>query len=152
MLIGNEEDFNVSLGFKIEGVDDKVLGLEVDNLTAMIETATAPFPTSRSSAPRWAACNLRASTTGVHSRGQPLHGLCKPTTVNVSRSWTGLGWGDSFASGLIIGLLDGQPLGTAVEYGAAHGALAMTTPGDTTMVTKAEVLKLAGGGAARVDR
>ena len=63
-----------------------------------------------------------------------------------------VGGGDSFASGLIYGLLDRQPLQTAVEYGAAHGALAMTTPGDTTMVTKAEVLKLAGGGGARVDR
>ena len=46
----------------------------------------------------------------------------------------------------------GEPLQTALEYGAAHGALAMTTPGDTTMVTKAEVLKLASGGGARVDR
>ena len=63
-----------------------------------------------------------------------------------------VGGGDSFASGLIYGLLEGEPLQTAVEYGAAHGALAMTTPGDTTMVTKAEVLKLAGGGGARVDR
>ncbi len=63
-----------------------------------------------------------------------------------------VGGGDSFASGLIYGLIDGQDLATAVEYGAAHGALAMTTPGDTTMVTKAEVLKLAGGGSARVDR
>ena len=49
------------------------------------------------------------------------------------------------------GLLTGQPLATCVEYGAAHGALAMTTPGDTSMVTAAEVLKLAGGNA-RVDR
>ena len=40
----------------------------------------------------------------------------------------------------------------AVEYGAAHGALAMTTPGDTSMATKADVEKLAGGGSARVDR
>jgi 2-dehydro-3-deoxygluconokinase len=63
-----------------------------------------------------------------------------------------VGGGDSFASGLIYGLLEGEPLQTAVEYGAAHGALAMTTPGDTTMVSKAEVLKLAAGGGARVDR
>ena len=63
-----------------------------------------------------------------------------------------VGGGDSFASGLISGLLDGAGLQTAVEYGAAHGALAMTTPGDTSMATKAEVLKLAGGGSARVDR
>src|SRR5665648_307148 len=63
-----------------------------------------------------------------------------------------VGGGDSFASGLVYGLLDGAGLQTAVEYGAAHGALAMTTPGDTSMATKAEVLKLAGGGSARVDR
>ncbi len=63
-----------------------------------------------------------------------------------------MGGGDSFASGLICGLLDGESLQTAVEYGAAHGALAMTTPGDTTMATRAEVVKLAGGGGARVDR
>ena len=63
-----------------------------------------------------------------------------------------VGGGDSFASGLAYGLLAGEGLATAVEYGAAHGALAMTTPGDTTMVTKAEVLKLAAGGGARVDR
>ena len=63
-----------------------------------------------------------------------------------------VGGGDSFASGLVHGLLEGLPLVTAVEYGAAHGALAMTTPGDTSMVTEAEVRRLAGGGSARVDR
>ena len=62
------------------------------------------------------------------------------------------GGGDAFVSGLVYGLVDGLSLQTAVEYGAAHGALAMTTPGDTTMVTKAEVLELAGGGSAAVDR
>ena len=59
---------------------------------------------------------------------------------------------DSFASGLIYGLLTGSGLQTAVDYGAAHGVLAMTTPGDTSMATKAEVIKLAGGGSASVDR
>ena len=63
-----------------------------------------------------------------------------------------VGGGDSFASGLIAGLIDGQDLATAVEWGAAHGALAMTTPGDTSMATKAEVLRLAAGGGARVVR
>jgi 2-dehydro-3-deoxygluconokinase len=63
-----------------------------------------------------------------------------------------VGGGDSFASGLVYGLLTGQSLQQAVELGAAHGALAMTTPGDTSMVTGAEVAKLAGGGSARVDR
>ena len=63
-----------------------------------------------------------------------------------------VGGGDSFASGLIYGFLEGLGPQMAVEYGAAHGALAMTTPGDTTMVTLSEVQKLVKGGGARVDR
>merc|ERR1712113_98156 len=63
-----------------------------------------------------------------------------------------VGGGDSFASGLIYGLMSGMGAKVAVEYGAAHGALAMTTPGDTSMATLAEVKKLVGGGGARVDR
>jgi 2-dehydro-3-deoxygluconokinase len=63
-----------------------------------------------------------------------------------------VGGGDSFASGLIYGFMEFNDAGKAVEYGAAHGALAMTTPGDTTMATLAEVQKLVGGGSARVDR
>ena len=63
-----------------------------------------------------------------------------------------VGGGDSFASGLIYGLLNEQPLSTAIEYAAAHGALAMTTPGDTSMATLAEVERLVNGGSARVVR
>ena len=63
-----------------------------------------------------------------------------------------VGGGDSFASGLIYGLLTRDDLATAVEYGAAHGALAMTTPGDTSMASLAEVAALARGGSARVQR
>jgi 2-dehydro-3-deoxygluconokinase len=63
-----------------------------------------------------------------------------------------VGGGDSFASGLIYGLLSNKGLQWAVECGAAHGALAMTTPGDTTMATLAEVEKVMKGGTARVDR
>ncbi|MGE9267962.1 MAG: PfkB family carbohydrate kinase, partial [Verrucomicrobiales bacterium] len=63
-----------------------------------------------------------------------------------------VGGGDSFASGLIYGFMEFNDPAQAVEWGAAHGALAMTTPGDTTMVTKEEVAKLVGGGSARVDR
>jgi 2-dehydro-3-deoxygluconokinase len=62
------------------------------------------------------------------------------------------GGGDSFASGFIYGLMQFEDPQQAVEYGAAHGALAMTTPGDTTMASLSEVKKLVGGGGARVDR
>jgi 2-dehydro-3-deoxygluconokinase len=63
-----------------------------------------------------------------------------------------VGGGDSFASGLIYGFMTSGDPQEAVNYGAAHGALAMTTPGDTSMASLSEVKKLAGGGGARVDR
>jgi 2-dehydro-3-deoxygluconokinase len=63
-----------------------------------------------------------------------------------------VGGGDSFASGLIFGFLEGLGPQAAVEYGAAHGALAMTTPGDTSMATRSEVEQVMRGGGARIAR
>jgi 2-dehydro-3-deoxygluconokinase len=63
-----------------------------------------------------------------------------------------VGGGDSFASGLVYGFMTFNDPQKAVEYGAAHGALAMTTPGDTSMATLDEIEKLTKGGSARVDR
>lgn len=152
VMIGNEEDFTASLGFEVEGVDENLSDLEADKFAAMIETAAAAYPnfqvigttmrTVRSASINdWGALAWSRET-----------GVVQATHRERLEILDRVGGGDSFASGLIFGLLDGQPLQTAVEYGAAHGALAMTTPGDTTMATKAEVLKLAGGGSARVDR
>jgi 2-dehydro-3-deoxygluconokinase len=63
-----------------------------------------------------------------------------------------VGGGDSFASGFIYALLDGRGVEEALSYGVAHGALAMTTPGDTSMATAAEVERLVSGEAAHVAR
>ena len=63
-----------------------------------------------------------------------------------------VGGGDSFASGLIYGLMTGHDPEEALNYGAAHGALAMTTPGDTSMASKKEVEAVMSGGSARVKR
>ncbi len=152
VMIGNEEDFTASLGLEIEGVDEHLTELPLESFQKMITNAAATYPnfqvigtTMRSvksaTINDWAAIAWSAET-GV------LQSTQRPDLEIFDR----VGGGDSFASGLIFGLLDGQPLQTALEYGAAHGALAMTTPGDTTMATKAEVIKLAGGGSARVDR
>jgi 2-dehydro-3-deoxygluconokinase len=152
VMIGNEEDFTASLGFAIEGVDENLSALEVDKFAAMITKAAAAYPnfaviatTMRTvhtaTVNDWGAIAWSGATGVV----QATH---RPRLEILDR----VGGGDSFASGLIYGLLTGEPLQTAVQYGAAHGALAMTTPGDTTMATKAEVLKLAAGGGARVDR
>jgi 2-dehydro-3-deoxygluconokinase len=152
VMIGNEEDFTAALGFEVEGVDEHLSDLEVGSFGAMIDRVAAEFGnfqviattlrTVRSASTNdWGALAWSRDTGLV----QATH---RPGLEILDR----VGGGDSFASGLVYGLLEGEPLATAVEYGAAHGALAMTTPGDTTMASKAEVLKLAGGGGARVDR
>jgi len=152
VMIGNEEDFTASLGFEVEGMDEDLATLDVDAFAAMIEKAAAAYPNFKvigttmrtvhsATINDWGAIAWSRST-----------GVVQATHRERLEILDRVGGGDSFASGLIYGLLTGDPLQTAVEYGAAHGALAMTTPGDTTMVTKAEVLKLAGGGGARVER
>jgi len=152
VMIGNEEDFTAALGFEVEGVDESLSHLEVDAFAAMIDRVAAAYPGFQV-----IATTLRTvRSASVNDWGaiawSRAEGLVRATYRERLEILDRVGGGDSFASGLVYGLLEGLPLATAVEYGAAHGALAMTTPGDTTMVTKAEVLKLAGGGSARVDR
>ncbi|MDN4478573.1 sugar kinase [Demequina sp. SYSU T00039] len=152
VMIGNEEDFTASLGFEVEGVDENISAIEVDKFGAMIDRVVAAYPNFQV-----VATTLRTVRTAtVNDWGaiawSPSTGLVQATHRPGLEILDRVGGGDSFASGLIYGLIDGQDLQTAVNYGAAHGALAMTTPGDTTMATKAEVLKLAAGGGARVDR
>lgn len=152
VMIGNEEDFTAALGFEVEGVDEHLAELEVDSFAAMIDRAAAEFANFQVVATTLRT--VRSATVNdwgaiAWSRAE---GLVRATHRPGLEILDRVGGGDSFASGLAAGLLDGQPLATAVEWGAAHGALAMTTPGDTTMASKAEVLKLAGGGSARVDR
>lgn len=151
VMIGNEEDFTAALGFEVEGVNEHLTELDTVAFSRMIERATSEFGFSvvattlrgvrSASRNDWGAIAWSADEGFVEATHRPdLEILDR------------VGGGDSFASGLIYGILDGQPLQTALEYGAAHGALAMTTPGDTSMATKTEVLKLAAGGSARVQR
>jgi 2-dehydro-3-deoxygluconokinase len=152
VMIGNEEDFTASLGFEVEGVDEHLSALEVDSFAAMIEQAAAAYPNFEVIGTTMRTVHSASINDWGALAWSRETGVVQATHRERLEILDRVGGGDSFASGLIYGLLDGQPLQTAVEYGAAHGALAMTTPGDTTMVTKAEVLKLAGGGGARVDR
>ncbi len=152
VMIGNEEDFTASLGFEVEGVDASLSSLAIDGFRSMIETAATAFPNFQVIATTLRTVRSATINDWGALAWSPESGLVEATHREGLEIMDRVGGGDSFASGLIYGLLDGQPLATAVEYGAAHGALAMTTPGDTTMVTKNEVLKLAAGGGARVDR
>jgi 2-dehydro-3-deoxygluconokinase len=151
VMIGNEEDFTACLGFKVEGVDESLSTLDTTGYRKMIDNVTKEFP------------NIKVVATTLRT--------VKSATVN---DWGALCWadnkfyeaqhrenleimdrvggGDSFASGLIYGLMVKGDPAYAVECGAAHGALAMTTPGDTSMASLAEVEKLMKGGGARVER
>jgi len=151
VMIGNEEDFTACLGFHVDGADEKLLQIDVKAFRKMIKTAVKTFP------------NLKVTATTLRS--------AKTATVN---DWAAIAWmdgkfyesrkysdleildrvggGDSFASGFIYGLMTSGDPQKAVDYGAAHGALAMTTPGDTSMASKDEVEKLMKGGGARVQR
>ncbi len=152
VMIGNEEDFTACLGFAVPGGDPHLERVEVDDFAAMIDEVAAAYPNFSV-----IATTLRGVRTATVNDWSAI-AWSPATRLVASTKRPGLeildrvGGGDSFASGLICGLLDGEDLATALEYGAAHGALAMTTPGDTTMATRAEVMKLVGGGGARVDR
>ena len=151
VMIGNEEDFTASLGFQVEGVDDNLSKLDPGNFKRMIEKVIQDFPNFKV-----VATTLRGVRTAtlndwsaiVWADGKFHQAAERPGLEIYDR----VGGGDSFASGLAYGFLAGKTAAEAVEYGAAHGALAMTTPGDTTMANLKEVEKLVGGGGARVDR
>ncbi len=152
VMIGNEEDFTACLGFEVEGVDDSLTDLDPTAFGHMIKAATDEFPNFKV-----VATTLRGVRTAtVNDWGAVAwsaeSGLVQATHRPQLEIFDRVGGGDSFASGLIYGLLTGRALSEAVELGAAHGAIAMTTPGDTSMATKAEVEALAAGGSARVKR
>jgi 2-dehydro-3-deoxygluconokinase len=151
VMIGNEEDFTAALGFEVEGLDEHHSTLDVDNFRRMIEKAVTEFPNFKI-----VATTLRnARTATVNDWGAVCYSSGELYQAPVRENleiFDRVGGGDSFASGLIYGLLAGKDLQWAVECGAAHGALAMTTPGDTTMATLAEVERVMKGGTARVDR
>lgn len=152
VMIGNEEDFTASLGFEVEGISSDLSSINVDSFSQMITRVAEAYPNFKV-----IATTLRTvKTASINDWGaiawSRQTGVVRSTYRKNLEILDRVGGGDSFASGLIYGLLAGKDLSTAVDYGAAHGALAMTTPGDTSMVTLKDVVNLAQGGSARVDR
>ncbi|WP_062464230.1 sugar kinase [Demequina soli] len=152
VMIGNEEDFTASLGFEVPGVDESLAELDVAGFAAMIDEVSQAYPNFQVIATTMRTVRSATVNDWGALAWSKRSGLVRATQRDGLEILDRVGGGDSFASGLIHGLIEGVDLQTAVDYGAAHGALAMTTPGDTTMATKAEVYKLAAGGGARVDR
>jgi 2-dehydro-3-deoxygluconokinase len=152
VMIGNEEDFTACLGFAVPDTSEALDDLDAANFRRMIAEATKEFTNFKV-----VATTLRTVRTAtVNDWGAVAWsaetGFVEATHRRGVEIYDRVGGGDSFASGLIYGLLQGYDLGLAVEYGAAHGALAMTTPGDTSMASLKEVENLVKGGGARVQR
>lgn len=151
VMIGNEEDFTAALGFEVEGLDEHCSNLDPSNFKKMIQKAVAQFPNFKA-----VATTLRnAKTAGrndwgaiLYIDGQFYEAVLRPDLEIYDR----VGGGDSFASGLIYGLMEGKSPEQAVNYGAAHGALAMTTPGDTSTASLKEVEAVMKGATARIAR
>jgi 2-dehydro-3-deoxygluconokinase len=151
VLLGNEEDFTAALGFDVEGLDENLSKLDPENFRRMLERLVTEYP------------NLAVvATTLRHTRSATVNDwgavcycqgtLHQATSRHDLEIYDRVGGGDSFASGLIYGFLIGRDPQWAVECGAAHGALAMTTPGDTSMATLREVERVMKGATARVSR
>jgi len=151
VLLGNEEDFTAALGFEVAGLEPDLAALDPANFGRMIEQVVAAYPNLRV-----VATTLRAARTATRNDwgavcwadGALYTATPRPDLEILDR----VGGGDSFVAGLAYGFLSGLGPERAVEYGAAHGALAMTTPGDTSMATLAEVEQVIRGGGARVAR
>ncbi|MHC4870723.1 MAG: PfkB family carbohydrate kinase [Planctomycetota bacterium] len=150
VMIGNEEDFTKCLGFEVEGMDENCSKLDPANFKKMIEQVMTEFPNFKA-----AATTLRGvKTATVNDWSAVLYteGDFFQAQERTLEIFDRVGGGDSFASGLIYGFLSGKTNQECIEYGAAHGALAMTTAGDTTMASLKEVENLVSGGSARVKR
>ena len=151
VMIGNEEDFSAALGFEVTGLDAGCSKLDPANFRKMFARAVEMFPNFRV-----VATTLRNAKTAtrndwgaiLYADGNFYDAVLREDLEILDR----VGGGDSFASGLIYGLMEQKTPAEAVNYGAAHGALAMTTPGDTTTASLKEVQRIMKGGTARIDR
>ena len=150
VMLGNEEDFSAALGYEVPGTDENLSALDPENFKKMIAKVVQDFPF------KVVATTLRKATTATRNDWGAIC-YCDGSFYQAQKRENmeildRVGGGDSFASGLIYGFLAGKDAQWAVECGAAHGALAMTTPGDTTMATLEEVLQVMKGAGARISR
>jgi 2-dehydro-3-deoxygluconokinase len=150
VMLGNEEDFSAALGYEVSSADESFSSLEVEGFKKMIGAVLKDFPFQA------VATTLRQAKTATRNDwgaiGYHAGKFHQATQRDDLEILDRVGGGDSFASGLIYGFLTGKDAQWAVECGAAHGALAMTTPGDTSMATLKEVLQVMKGGGARISR
>jgi len=138
------------LGISVHGVGEDFAELPVASYEQMLREVAAAYPNLK-----MIATTLRTVHTATRNAWGAM-ALYENKIAHVPQVEVEIldrvGGGDSFASGLIYGILSGKPAEWAVRCGVAHGALAMTTPGDTSMATLAEVERVMSGGSARIAR
>ncbi|NIZ18914.1 sugar kinase [Entomospira culicis] len=151
VMIGNEEDFTASLGFTVEGLDHHIKGLDSNNFKKMLDQVKQMYPNFKAMATTLREVHTASDNdwAALLSYEDKFYDSMKLEHLAI---FDRVGGGDSFASGLIYGFLTGKSPQEALNYGVAHGALAMTTPGDTSMASLKEVENLVKGGSARVAR
>jgi 2-dehydro-3-deoxygluconokinase len=150
-LIGNEEDFQKVLGYAVEGVDVEKGELDTGAFKNMVEKVVKDFPNIKI-----VGTTLRnVKSAGVNdwsaimwNEGKFYDGMTMPGLEIEDR----VGGGDGFASGFTYGFLTGKTPQECVNLGIAHGAMLMTTRGDSSMITLDELLHVARGGSARIKR
>lgn len=152
VLIGNEEDFTACLGFEVPDATPDLTALDPAAFEAMIAQVARACPTVQVVATTLREVHTASDNDWGAVAWSRRDGFARARTRHHLAVLDRVGGGDGFASGLTYGLLTGRPLADCVELGTAHGALAMTTPGDTSMVDVSEVERLAAGGSARVVR
>ena len=151
VMLGNEEDFTAALGFEVPGVDRSLARLDLAAFEAMIAAVRQDFPGLKV-----IATTLREATTASQNdwsavlyAGGEFHAARRREGMEI---YDRVGGGDGFASGMAYAFMAGKGPAEAVEYGAAHGSLAMTTPGDVSMASLAEVERAIAAKGARVIR
>lgn len=151
-LIGNEEDFEKVLGYHAEGVDvEKGGALDTGAFKKMVEKVVNDFKNVKV-----VGTTLRGVKTAtvndwsaiMWADGKFYDGLTMPDLEIEDR----VGGGDGFASGFTYGFLTGREPQECVNLGVAHGAMLMSTRGDTSQIELDELLHVAGGGSARIKR
>jgi len=152
-VIGNEEDFQKSLGYEVEGTDENLQSLSPESYKRMVRRVAADYPNLKA-----IGTTLREVISATENKWTALLYVPEEDAFYQGPTFERLiiedrvGGGDGFASGLIHGILSGRDWQSAVNFGTAHGALVQTTRGDTSQVTLNEVERVAGGGSARIVR
>ena len=154
-LVGNQSDFDDALGEECRKVgQDEPFDIWLEAYSEMLRRVARAYPNLKLIGTQLrAALSADRINWGAVLYDTDADEICLAVTREGVEIADRTGGGDSFCSGVAAALLDGKPVADAVQQGAAHGICVQSTPGDTTMVTRADVEKevaraLKGGGVS----